>query len=35
MSSKKILGMRKEMADYIRGKAKEGALENYGEGKVS
>lgn len=35
MSSRKILRMRREMADYIRGKIAEGALENYGSGKVS
>ncbi|GAA5930315.1 uncharacterized protein JCM15063_004771 [Sporobolomyces koalae] len=33
MSSKKILGMRKEMADFIREKEREGALERYGEGR--
>ncbi|GAA5958578.1 hypothetical protein JCM3765_006679 [Sporobolomyces pararoseus] len=33
MSSRKILRMRKEMADYIRRKVAEGALENYGSGK--
>lgn len=34
MSSKKILATRKEMADYLRGKVEEGALENYGTGRV-
>ncbi|GAA5907033.1 uncharacterized protein JCM6883_006119 [Sporobolomyces salmoneus] len=33
MSSKKIVGIRKELADHLRTKIKEGALENYGEGK--
>lgn len=35
MSRKKVLGMRKEMGDYLRGKIEEGALEDYGSGRVS
>ncbi|GAA5875087.1 hypothetical protein JCM16303_005003 [Sporobolomyces ruberrimus] len=33
MSRKKVLGMRKEMGDYLRGKIEEGALEDYGSGR--
>lgn len=35
MSTERVMGIRKEMIDYLREKEKEGALSRWGEGKVS
>ena len=35
MSTERVMGIRKEMIEYLRGREKEGALERWGEGKVS